>query len=79
MGLDNIDYNDIKYLIKAHTTRGQAQAITIPGKDNEAKALQKFEDQLYTELWEQHQRIGLFVECKAGEITRRLGMCSRTG
>ncbi|MCJ1466927.1 hypothetical protein MMC07_005549 [Pseudocyphellaria aurata] len=68
----NIDYNDIKYLIKAHTTRGQAQAVTVPGKDNEAKALQKFEDRLYAELWEQHQRIDLFVQSKAGEITRRL-------
>lgn len=68
----NVDYNDIKYLIKAHTTRGQAQAVTIPGKDNETKALQKFEDKLYAELWEQHQRIDLFVQSKAGEITRRL-------
>lgn len=72
--LDNIDYNDIKHLIKVHTTKGQAEAIAIPGKDNEAKALQKFEDELYVELREQHQRIDLFVQSKSGEITRRLGM-----
>lgn len=71
---DNIDYNDIKRLIKVHTTKGQAEAIAIPGKDNEAKALQKFEDELYVELREQHQRIDLFVQSKSGEITRRLGM-----
>lgn len=71
---DNIDYNDIKHLIKVHTTKGQAEAIAIPGKDNEAKALQKFEDELYVELREQHQRIDLFVQSKSGEITRRLGM-----
>lgn len=74
--LDNIDYNDIKHLIKVHTTKGQAEAIAIPGKDNEAKALQKFEDELYVELREQHQRIDLFVQSKSGEITRRLGMWS---
>lgn len=53
--------------------------MTVPGKDNEAKALQKFEDKLYAELWEQHQRIDLFVQSKAGEITRRLRTYSTTG
>lgn len=74
--LDNIDYNDIKHLIKVHTTKGQAEAIAIPGKDNEARALQEFEDELYFELREQHQRIDLFVQSKSGEITRRLGKWS---
>ncbi len=66
-------------MIKVHTTKGQAQAIAIPGKDNEAKALEKFEDELYDELRDQHQRIDLFVQSKSGEITRRLGMRSSLG
>lgn len=74
---DNVDYNDIKRLIKANTTKSQAEAIAIPGKCNEAKALQKFEDELYAELREQHQRVDLFVQCKAGEITRRLRAYAR--
>ena len=70
---DNIDYNDIKHLIKVHTTHGQGQAKAIPSGDNEAKQLEKFENELYRELREQHQRIDLFVQSKTGEIARRLG------
>ena len=39
--VDNIDYNELKTLIKVHTTRGQAQAIPIPGQED--TALAKFE------------------------------------
>lgn len=71
--LDNVDYNDIKHLIKVRTTQGQGQAKAIPDSDNEAKAFHAFEDELYRELREQHQRIDLFVQSKAGEVGRRLG------
>lgn len=72
--LDNVDYNDIKHLIKVRTTQGQGQAKNIPGSNNEVKQLQAFEDELYGELYEQHQRVGLFVKSKSGEIGRRLCM-----
>lgn len=72
--LDNIDYNEIKHLIKVRTTKDQAQSITVPGHENEAKALQDFEDELYNELRQQHQRIDLFVQSKSGEIARRLSV-----
>lgn len=68
----NVDYNDIKHLIKVHTTQGQGQAKSIPGSDNETKAFLAFEDELYRELRDQHQRIDLFVQSKAGEVGRRL-------
>ena len=71
--LDNVDYNDIKHLIKVRTTQGQGQAKAIPDSDNEAKAFHAFEDELYRELRDQHQRIDLFVQSKAGEVGRRLG------
>lgn len=71
--LDNVDYNDIKHLIKVRTTQGQGQARAVPGSDGEAKAFQAFEDELFRELRDQHQRIDLFVQSKAGEIARRLG------
>lgn len=70
--LDNVDYNDIKHLIKVRTTHGQAQAKAIPGSNNEAKHLLGFEEELYQVLCEQHQRIDLFVQSKSGEIARRL-------
>ncbi|KAL8869128.1 MAG: hypothetical protein Q9174_004501 [Haloplaca sp. 1 TL-2023] len=69
---DNVDYNDLKRLIKIRTTRGQGEALTIPGHENEAKALQGFENEFYSELKDQHQRVDLFVQSKAGEIQRRL-------
>lgn len=67
---DNIDYNSLKHHIKAHTTRDQATAITIPGRPN--TALTKFEDDFYAELCRQHDRVDLFVSSKADEISRRL-------
>ena len=74
---DNVDYNDIKRLIKVRTTQGQGQgqgqAKAIPISGHETKALHAFENELYGELRDQHQRIDLFVQSKAGEIGRRLG------
>ncbi|KAK4142081.1 SPX domain-containing protein [Dichotomopilus funicola] len=68
--LHNIDYNSLKHYIKVHTTRDQATAIAIPGQPN--TALSKFEDEFYSELCRQHDRVDLFVLSKADEISRRL-------
>ncbi|KAH7376129.1 hypothetical protein B0T11DRAFT_17104 [Plectosphaerella cucumerina] len=68
--LHNIDYNALKHEIKVHTTRSQATAMAIPGQQDHA--LQKFEDRLYLELCNQHDRVDLFVSSKADEIHRRL-------
>ena len=68
----NVDYNDIKRLIKVRTTKDQAMAIAVPGHDGEYKALQAFEDELYSELREQHQRVALFIKSKSGELSRKL-------
>ncbi|EAQ84645.1 hypothetical protein CHGG_08659 [Chaetomium globosum CBS 148.51] len=68
--LHNIDYNSLKHHIKVHTTRDQATAIAIPGRPN--TALHKFEDDFYSELCRQHDRVELFVSSKADEIVRRL-------
>jgi site-specific recombinase XerD len=68
--LDNVDYNELKHLIKVNTTRGQGRAVPIPGHAD--GALQKFENLFYAELWSQHDRVDLFVKSKADEISRRL-------
>ncbi|KAL8688580.1 MAG: hypothetical protein Q9224_004848, partial [Gallowayella concinna] len=68
----NVDYNDLKRFIKIRTTRGQGEALLIPGLENEAKALKAFENEFYHQLTDQHQRVDLFVQSKAGEINRRL-------
>jgi hypothetical protein len=68
---DNVDYNDIKQLIKKHTTSASGKAVIIPGqsKDDQHQA----DDLLYQVLCEQHERINLFVRSKKYEIDRRLG------
>ncbi|MCJ1404989.1 hypothetical protein MMC11_008215 [Xylographa trunciseda] len=71
-GTYNIDYNEIKHLIKRRTTRSQGQAILIPGQADANAASDDFEEELYVELLDQHQRIDLFVRSKSGEIERRL-------
>ncbi|KAI1765137.1 hypothetical protein GGR53DRAFT_282337 [Hypoxylon sp. FL1150] len=68
--LYNIDYNSLKHQIKTHTSKDQATAIAIPGQQDHA--LKKFEDAFYSELCNQHNRVGLFVTSKADEIARRL-------
>ena len=70
---DNIDYDDLKWTIKDHTTGGQSQPRLIPGHGNEAKALRDFEVALYQQLVEQHERIDRFVRSKAGELERIIG------
>lgn len=71
---DNVDYNDIKHLIKAHTSKDNTQPQAIAPREHEVKVLGTFEQELFAELKEQHQRIDLFVKSKSGEISRRLSM-----
>ena len=44
----------------------------MPGHSHKSKTSEVFEEELYQELFEQHQRIDLFVKSKSGEITGRL-------
>lgn len=66
----NVDYDELKHLIKANTTKDQGQAIAIPGQVD-AK-LAEFEKAFLRELSNQHDRVDLFVMSKADEIGRRL-------
>ncbi|KKA28648.1 hypothetical protein TD95_001885 [Thielaviopsis punctulata] len=68
--IHNIDYNSLKHEIKAHTTKNQATAITIPGSED--VALTRFENGFYDELYGQHERVGDFVMSKTDEIGHRL-------
>ena len=70
---DNIDYDDLKHMIKDNTTSTHNQPRFIPGQGNEAKASKEFEDELYGQLLEQHERVGRFVQSKADELACRLG------
>lgn len=72
--LENIDYDDLKRIIKDRTTSTQNQPRFIPGQGNEAKALKDFEKELYDQLLEQHERVSRFVRSKGDELARRLGI-----
>ncbi|TVY35065.1 Uncharacterized protein LOCC1_G007193 [Lachnellula occidentalis] len=66
----NVDYNALKHLLKVNTTKNQGQAVAIPGHVD--SALYMFEKKFFEELYNQHDRVELFVSSKADEISRRL-------
>lgn len=74
-GSDNIDYDDLKHVIKLHTsTNCTSRPKPIPTSENVDREEQEFEDQFLAILEEQHGRINDFVHMKSGEIERRLCM-----
>ncbi|KZF25589.1 SPX-domain-containing protein [Xylona heveae TC161] len=77
-GSYNVDYNDLKHLIKVRTSRERSSTIPIPGSgDEDSSELQEFEKEFYAELVDQHERVDLFVQSKAGEVQRRLAHLQR--
>jgi hypothetical protein len=62
---DNIDYTEIKQLIKHYTT--QKPPVSSPDQHTD------FENEVFEVFLDQLQRIDLFVKSKAGEIDRRIG------
>ncbi|ESZ92351.1 hypothetical protein SBOR_7261 [Sclerotinia borealis F-4128] len=68
--LDNLDYDELKLLIKHNTTKDTGKSIVIPGHVD--TALVAFENDFFTELSNQHDRVELFVKSKSEEIGRRL-------
>jgi hypothetical protein len=69
---DNIDYDEIKLLIKDHTTPGKGKAVSVPGQGNEAEC--DFEKRLFGIFLRENANISLFVKTKVLEIERSLGM-----
>jgi hypothetical protein len=72
VALENVDYASIKHVIKENTTPSKGKAISIPGQGNATET--HLENLLFRVLSEQHDRVGLFIKSKSGEIQRRLGM-----
>ncbi|KAA8903162.1 hypothetical protein FN846DRAFT_65070 [Sphaerosporella brunnea] len=65
----NVDYTEIKNLIKEYTTK--RPPVTTSDQHTE------FEDELFEVFMDQLGRIDLFVKSKAGEIDRRIVGCGR--
>ena len=74
---DNVDYNDIKRLIKQRTTSLDVKAVSIPGQSSSDSRDPDFERELYDILCSQHERIELFYKSKVTEIRGGLVQCSK--
>jgi hypothetical protein len=68
---DNIDYDELKVLIKVHMTRDQ---VPIPGQED--TSLAKFEEVFFNEICNPYDRVDLFVSSKVDEISRQLSKSS---
>lgn len=72
----NVDYDELKNLIKSQTTTSPGQARVIPGQH--ASVTREFEEGFFQELTSQHDRVELFVRSKADEFERRLDYLEKT-
>jgi len=68
----NVDYQDVKHIIKARTSTEQARPLSIPGQGADIKERQDLEDELFAKLQEEHGNANDFVKSKHGEIQQRL-------
>lgn len=66
----NVNYNELKNLIKLRTTIGTAVPVSIPGQST--TKWHDLEEELFVVLNDQYDNIALFLRSKHGEIDRRL-------
>lgn len=71
----NLNYNELKSLIKSHTTQGPAVPVAIPGTSKDP--WDHLERELFHLLKDQYENIALFLRSKYGEIERRLSYLER--
>lgn len=71
----NIDYAQIKHLIKQVTTPGQGVAIAIPGRGDQLS--RQLEDQIFSLLSSECNHVSLFVRSKGYEVESRLATIER--
>lgn len=72
----NLNYNDLKHLIKVRTTNSAPTPVPIPGQTNHRWSL--LEDELFDILKAEHDNIALFLRSKNGEIERRLAYLDKS-
>lgn len=74
---DNVDYNGLKHVIKERTTNIKTNPVTIPGQGPSSDAWTSLETELFPIIWQQHDRVSLFIRSKYGELKRRLDQAER--
>lgn len=72
----NLNYNELKRLIKIRTTNGAPSPVPIPGQSTHRWSL--LEDELFDILKDQYSNIALFLRSKDGEIERRLAYLDKS-
>ncbi|CAF9910929.1 MAG: hypothetical protein GOMPHAMPRED_007235 [Gomphillus americanus] len=68
----NLDYDNVKKIIRQATLPDSVHAISIPGQDTSDELFEGGEQELYLALSEELERIELYSKTKYGEIQRRL-------
>lgn len=66
----NLNYNELKHLIKLRTSSAGGAPVPIPGSTDHRWSI--LEDELFGILREQYDNIALFIRSKQGELERRL-------
>ena len=66
----NVNYNQIKHLIKVRTSAGPAVPVSIPSAG--VGRWHDLENELYDVLKQEYDNVALFLRSKQGEIERRL-------
>lgn len=76
--LDNVDYDDLKKLIKDRTSgKVTTNPVLIPGQESGSARWTQLENDLFPILCNQHERVNLFTKSKYGEFERRIDYVGR--
>lgn len=74
----NLDYNEVKHLIKSVTSKASKQPVSSPTAQGSAPSKKKSGvRKVASALDREFESIDMFVQLKAGEIDRRLADCNR--
>ena len=66
----NVNYNQLKHLIKVRTSTGSAIPVSIPSAS--VSRWHDLENELYSVIEQEYENVALFLRSKQGEIERRL-------
>ena len=75
--LDNVDYDELKHLIKERTSAAKSSPVSIPGQEDDGERWSSLEDELFVYLYDQHERVNLFTKSKFGELERRINYLNK--
>ncbi len=66
----NLNYNQLKHLIKVRTSTGASVPVSIPSSSK--SRWHDLENELYNVIKQEYEKVALFLRSKQGEVERRL-------